>query len=159
MARQRQTELVSDWSLTSGQPHRVTSGRSNSVISRCTVQNSSHIQTLSQYRKTDPYTNTKHKRFPKSIPQNRSLHKYKTYMDTQTSNTTFWRASSPPAKRARKARTCRYCWPLRPAHRYHIQEKHWFGVCVFFVLFLLLLGCCCFFLGGLRNRYKQLTFL
>ena len=37
-----QEELVSNLAFMSCQPHRVTSGQSNSVISKCTLQNSSH---------------------------------------------------------------------------------------------------------------------
>ena len=36
-------QLVSNWILMSCQLQRVTSGQSNSVISKCTLQNSSHI--------------------------------------------------------------------------------------------------------------------
>ena len=36
-------ESVSNWILTSCQPHRDTSGQSDSVISKSTVQKSSHI--------------------------------------------------------------------------------------------------------------------
>ena len=38
----REEEWASYWILTSCQPHRVTSGWPNSIISKCTVQNSSH---------------------------------------------------------------------------------------------------------------------
>ena len=54
-------QLVSNWIWMSCQPHRVTSGQSNSIISKCTVQNSSHKYTLSEVN-----------------PQDQSLHKQKT---------------------------------------------------------------------------------
>ena len=50
---------VSDWILTSCQPHRVTSGQSNSAISKCTFQNSSDKPFLKSVHKTNPYTNMK----------------------------------------------------------------------------------------------------
>ena len=59
--------LVSHWIFTSCQLHTVTSGQSNSVISKHTQSKTSHIQTLSQVS-----------------PQNQSLHKHKTYMYAQT---------------------------------------------------------------------------
>ena len=37
------SQLISNWIFMSCQPHRVTSGHSNSVVSNCTFQNSSHI--------------------------------------------------------------------------------------------------------------------
>ena len=40
--------VVSYWMLMSCQPHRVSSGQSNPVISKCTFQNSSHLWTFSQ---------------------------------------------------------------------------------------------------------------
>ena len=53
-----QKELVGNWSLTYCQPHRVTSGQSNSVICRCTFLISKPL--LKSTHKTSPYTNTKH---------------------------------------------------------------------------------------------------
>ena len=53
------TQLVSIWILTSCQPHRITSGHSDSVISKCTLQNLSYLYrpSLKSAHKTNPYTN------------------------------------------------------------------------------------------------------
>ena len=53
-------KVVSNWIWMFCQPHRVTSGQSNSNISKCTFQNSSHKNTLSAVN-----------------PQDQSLHKQK----------------------------------------------------------------------------------
>ena len=45
--------------LTSCQPHRVTSGRSNSVISKCTFKHASHIYSQVKIYQINPYTNIK----------------------------------------------------------------------------------------------------
>ena len=60
--------LISNWILTSCQPHRVTSGESNSVISNFAFKNSSHMYTFSQVN-----------------PQNQSLHKQNTHAQTSDS--------------------------------------------------------------------------
>ena len=57
-------ELVSNWILVSHQPRRVTSGWPNSVISKCTFQNSSHKYSSpsTKYKvKCTWHTNIKHR--------------------------------------------------------------------------------------------------
>ena len=104
------SQFVSNTNRTfmSCQLQRVTSGQSNSVISRCTFQNSSHIIYLPTYLSIHPsiylsiislslflsiYTPSQSstylptylsKPFLKSNPQNQSLHKHKTNKKTYT---------------------------------------------------------------------------
>ena len=99
------SELVSIWILTSCQPHRVTSGQSNSGPKQI------HISKLfskpffkSIIHKTNHRANIKTK------------HTY-----TNARHTNFQRVSPlniTPVKRAHKARTYWYCWPFHLIYRY-----------------------------------------
>ena len=85
------------------------------VISKYTFLNSSHI--LYIYISTLCQVNL----------QNQSLHKHKTFMYTQTSDTNFRRVSPfniTPVKRAHKARTCWYCRPFCLIYQYQVKEKY-----------------------------------
>ena len=83
----KMTVTNTHWILTSCQPHRLTTELSEYVISKCTVQNSSHYvnSLLSQIHKLYPYTNIKQSihtqasttHFRRVIPCNISLVKKK----------------------------------------------------------------------------------
>ena len=61
LAKTNRQTVVSNWILTSSQPHRVASGRSNSVISKRMLQKlfSIYKPCLKSIHKTNPYTDTK----------------------------------------------------------------------------------------------------
>ena len=103
---------VSNWILTSCQPHRVTSERSDSAISKYTCQHPSpaavmHKPFLKSIHKTSPYTDIKN-----------------TFKNPQilTSNTN---CRSPfnitPVRRAHKARECCSRRPFCLIYRYQIR--------------------------------------
>ena len=69
-------ELLSNWILTSCQPHRITSGWSDSVVSKCIFQSSSDIST-----------------FSKVNPQNTTPTQTKKNIHTRTANRNFQRVS------------------------------------------------------------------
>ena len=97
-------KLVSNWILTSSQPQRFTSEQSNSVTSKCTFQNSSHIYI---YKPS----------MAQVSPQNQSLHEHETYMIHEHQTQIFKEfipSIVPLLKRAHKASPCWYCWPCHP---------------------------------------------
>ena len=93
------------------QPHRVTSGQSNSGHKQI------HISKLFSHI----YINFLSSQSTKSITsQTKNIH-------TQTSDTNFWRVSPfniTPVKRAHKARTCWYRRPFRLIYWYQVKEKY-----------------------------------
>ena len=99
----------SNWILMSRQPHRVTSGKSNSGHKQIHISklfSHMHQPSVKSIYKTNHFTNIKH---------------------TQTSDTNFRRVSPfniIPVKRAHKARTCWYCRPFSLIYRYQVKEKY-----------------------------------
>ena len=125
----------SNWILMSCQPHRFTSGQSNSghkqihssklfshISTLCQVNlQNQHISTLCQVNLQNQHMST----LCQVNLQNQSLRKHKTH--TQTSDTNFRRVSPfniTPVKRAHKAKTCWYRRPFRLIYRYQVKEKY-----------------------------------
>ena len=104
-------ELDSNWTLTSCQPHRVTSGQSHSSHRQM------HISKLFSYI-------TFYKPFVKSTQKNIPSQTWGKSIHAQTVDTNFQNVSSfniTPVKRTHKARTCWYRRPFRLIYRYHIK--------------------------------------
>ena len=105
--RTRPTSSSSNWILMSCQPHRVTSGKSNSGHKQIHILKLfSHIYqpSVKSVYKTNQFANIK-----------------------QTSDTNFRRVSPfsiTPVKSAHKARTCWYRRPFRLIYRYQVKEKY-----------------------------------
>ena len=101
----------SNWILMSCQPHRVTSGHSNSGHKQIHISKlfpRIYQPSVKSIYKTNHFTNIKH-------------------THTQTSDTNFRRVSPfniTPVKRAHKARTCWYRRPFRLIYRYQVKEKY-----------------------------------
>ena len=101
----------SNWILMSCQPHRVTSGHSNSGHKQIHISKlfpRIYQPSVKSLYKTNHFTNIKH-------------------THTQTSDINFRRVSSfniTPVKRAHKARTCWYRRPFRLIYRYQVKEKY-----------------------------------
>ena len=92
------------------QPHRVTSGQSNSghkQVHVCKLFSHTYQPSVKSVYKTNHFANIKH-----------------TYTNTRQ----IFRRVSPfyitPVKRAHKARTCCYRRPFRLIYRYHVKEKY-----------------------------------
>ena len=103
--------LVSNWILTSHQPHRVTSAQANSVISKY-----AHFKTLLIYINLCQVN-----------PRNQLLCNMKQNIHMRTSNTNFRRVSPSnitPVRRAHKARTCWYYQPFHLIYWYKIKGKY-----------------------------------
>ena len=93
------------------QPHRVTSGQSDSGHKQM------HISKLFSYV---------YKSFVKSVHKTNHFANLKQKIHAQTSDTNFRRVRPfviTPVKRAHKARTCWYHWSFRLIHRYQIKER------------------------------------
>ena len=95
----------SNWILMSCQPHRVTSGQSNSGHKQIHISKlflHLYQPSLKSIYKTNHFANIKH-----------------TY-----TNIRFSPFNITPVKRAHKARTCWYCRPFRLIYRYNDKEKY-----------------------------------
>ena len=120
----------SNWILMSCQPHRVTSGQSNSGHKQIHVSKSlsflTYISTLCQvfshiYQPSVKSSHIYINPFVKSIYKTNHKSKH-----TQTWDTNFWRVSPfniTTVKRAHKARTCWYRRPFCLIYWYQVKEK------------------------------------
>ena len=110
----------SNWILMSCQPHRITSGQSNSGHKQI------HISTLLTYISTLCQVSL----------QNQSLRKHKTYIHKhQTQIFEEFVSSITPVKRTHKARTCWYCQPFRLIYRSQVKEIYKKGMEIQYILF------------------------
>ena len=99
----------SNWILMSRQPHRITSGQSNSGHKQI------HTSKLFSHIRINPLSSQSTKPI---TPQTQNIH-------TQISDTNFQRASPlniTPAKKAHKARTCWYHQPFCPTYRHQVKQ-------------------------------------
>ena len=90
-----QKELVGNWNLTSCQPHRVTSGQSNSVISRFTFL--IYKPFLKSTHKTSPHTNIKQNMHTQDISLTTANKREKRMREQRRKETrTYWEQRQRP---------------------------------------------------------------